>query len=243
MLAAEGTGPAWGIEIEEAREGYARIRMTLTAAMLNGHGIAHGGMVFALADTAFAYACNSRNLRSVAAQASIIFLDQAREGEVLIAEAPGAGACRPLGRYPCQRPRPRTAAPSPSSQGFSRSLGGALIGDERMTEAFICDAVRTPIGRYGGSLAHVRADDLAAIPIRALIERNPRRRLGRARRRHPGLRQPGRRGQSQPRPHGRAARRPSRHVGRRHPQPPVRLGHGRGGDGGAGDPRLARPTC
>jgi 3-oxoadipyl-CoA thiolase len=42
-----------------------------------------------------------------------------------------------------------------------------------MTEAFICDAVRTPIGRYGGSLAHVRADDLATIPIRALIERNP----------------------------------------------------------------------
>ena len=41
-----------------------------------------------------------------------------------------------------------------------------------MTEAFICDAVRTPIGRYGGSLAHVRADDLAAIPIRALKERN-----------------------------------------------------------------------
>jgi 3-oxoadipyl-CoA thiolase len=42
-----------------------------------------------------------------------------------------------------------------------------------MTEAFICDAVRTPIGRYGGSLAHVRADDLAAVPIRALMERNP----------------------------------------------------------------------
>jgi len=42
-----------------------------------------------------------------------------------------------------------------------------------MTEAYICDAARTPIGRYGGSLAHVRADDLAAIPIRALIDRNP----------------------------------------------------------------------
>ena len=42
-----------------------------------------------------------------------------------------------------------------------------------MTEAYICDAVRTPIGRYGGSLAHVRADDLAAIPLRALKERNP----------------------------------------------------------------------
>jgi len=42
-----------------------------------------------------------------------------------------------------------------------------------MTEAYICDYVRTPIGRYGGALAHVRADDLAAIPIKALIERNP----------------------------------------------------------------------
>ncbi len=42
-----------------------------------------------------------------------------------------------------------------------------------MTQAFICDAVRTPIGRYGGSLAQVRADDLAALPIKALIERNP----------------------------------------------------------------------
>ncbi|HEY0327447.1 MAG TPA: acetyl-CoA C-acyltransferase, partial [Allosphingosinicella sp.] len=42
-----------------------------------------------------------------------------------------------------------------------------------MTDAYICDAIRTPIGRYGGALAHVRADDLAAIPIRALIERNP----------------------------------------------------------------------
>src|SRR3954463_11891986 len=42
-----------------------------------------------------------------------------------------------------------------------------------MTEAFICDAVRTPIGRYGGALAYVRADDLAAVPIRALVNRNP----------------------------------------------------------------------
>jgi acetyl-CoA C-acetyltransferase len=43
-----------------------------------------------------------------------------------------------------------------------------------MPEAFICDAIRTPIGRYGGSLATVRADDLAAVPIRALVDRNPR---------------------------------------------------------------------
>src|SRR6187455_2452386 len=42
-----------------------------------------------------------------------------------------------------------------------------------MLEAFICDAVRTPIGRYGGSLASVRTDDLAAIPLKALVDRNP----------------------------------------------------------------------
>ena len=43
-----------------------------------------------------------------------------------------------------------------------------------MNDAFICDAVRTPIGRYGGALASVRTDDLAAIPLRALLERNPK---------------------------------------------------------------------
>jgi len=42
-----------------------------------------------------------------------------------------------------------------------------------MKEAFLCDAVRTPFGRYGGALATIRADDLAALPIQALIERNP----------------------------------------------------------------------
>src|SRR5580765_1306374 len=87
MLAAEGTGPAWGIRIEEARAGYARLSMVVRADMLNGHRIVHGGMVFALADTAFAYVCNGRNEKSVAAQASIVFLDSAGEGETLIAEA------------------------------------------------------------------------------------------------------------------------------------------------------------
>src|SRR3954469_5269897 len=61
--------------------------------------------------------------------------------------------------------------------GRRRSTGllRCARNDERdtMTHAYICDAVRTPIGRYGGALAHVRADDLAAIPIRALTERNP----------------------------------------------------------------------
>ena len=130
MLAAEGTGPAWGIEIEEASEGYARIRMRLRADMLNGHRIAHGGMVFALADTAFAYACNSRNLRTVAAQASIVFLDSAREGELLTAEAREEALAGRSGVYNAtvKGEDGRTIA---TFQGLSRSIGGALIGDQQ----------------------------------------------------------------------------------------------------------------
>ena len=130
MLAAEGTGPAWGIEIEEAREGYARIRMILRADMLNGHGIAHGGIVFSLADTAFAYACNSRNLTTVAAQASIVFLSPAREGEVLIAECREQALAGRSGVYNASV-RTEDGRAIAEFQGLSRSLGGPIIGDEQ----------------------------------------------------------------------------------------------------------------
>ena len=128
MLAAEGTGPAWGIVIEEAREGYARIRMPVTAAMLNGHGTAHGGMLFALADTAFAYACNSRNLRSVAAQASIVYLEPARAGDMLIAEAEERALVGRSGVYQVSV-RSEDGRAIAEFTGFSRSVGGAVIGE------------------------------------------------------------------------------------------------------------------
>ena len=72
LLQREGTGSAWGVAIDDAREGYACIRMKLRDDMLNGHRIGHGGMIFALADTAFAYACNSRN-ENIAQNISISF--------------------------------------------------------------------------------------------------------------------------------------------------------------------------
>ena len=126
MLAEEGTGPAWGIVIEEAREGYARLRMTLRADMLNGHRIAHGGMVFSLADTAFAYVCNGRNERTVAAQASIIFLDSAKEGETLVAE--GEEVSR-VGRSGVTRVTVRTGDGRQIAEftGYSRTIGGAVM--------------------------------------------------------------------------------------------------------------------
>ena len=125
MLAAEGTGPVWGIVIEEARAGYARLRMALRADMLNGHGSAHGGMIFALADTAFAYVCNGKNEKAVAAQASIVFLGSAEEGETLIAEAEELSTA---GRSGVARVAVRTAEGRPIAEftGYSRTIGGAV---------------------------------------------------------------------------------------------------------------------
>jgi acyl-CoA thioesterase len=81
------TSKALGIRIDEVRPGYARLSMVVRADMTNGHRIGHGGMVFTLADTAFAFACNSRNESNVAASASIDFLAPSHEGDELTAVA------------------------------------------------------------------------------------------------------------------------------------------------------------
>jgi len=126
MLNAEGTGPAWGIVIEEAREDYARVTMKVRADMLNGHGIAHGGMIFALADSAFAYVCNGANHASVAASASIVFLGKAEEGETLVAEA--AEVARE-GRAGVTRVSVKTRDGREIAEftGYSRTLGGTVV--------------------------------------------------------------------------------------------------------------------
>ena len=127
MLAAEGTGPAWGLKLEEVREDYARVSMAVRADMLNGHGLAHGGMIFALADSAFAYACNGANHASVAAQASIVFLDKVREGETLVAEAMQVAR---EGRAGVTRVAVRVAEDGRAVAeftGYSRTLGGPVV--------------------------------------------------------------------------------------------------------------------
>ena len=126
MLGKDAAEAAWGIEIEEVRVGYARIRMRVRRDMLNGHGSAHGGMTFALADTAFAYACNGRNTRTVGAQASMIYLDAAREGDVLVAEAQEAALVGRNGVYNVAV-RTETGRAIAEFQGYSRSVGGQVI--------------------------------------------------------------------------------------------------------------------
>lgn len=78
---------ALGISIIEIRQGYARMKMKVRADMLNGHDICHGGFLFALADNAFAYACNTHNKITVAQSCDIDFLQAGKKGDELIAVA------------------------------------------------------------------------------------------------------------------------------------------------------------
>jgi acyl-CoA thioesterase len=87
MYARDTASQALGMALEQVRPGYARLRMAVRADMLNGHGSCHGGMVFALADSAFAFACNSHDVVTVASGCSIEFLAPAQEGDELVAEA------------------------------------------------------------------------------------------------------------------------------------------------------------
>ena len=87
MWAEDRASAGLGMRLEHVAPGQAIMTMTITEAMVNGHGICHGGFIFALADSAFAFACNSHGERAVARHAAIDFLHPARLGETLRAEA------------------------------------------------------------------------------------------------------------------------------------------------------------
>ena len=87
MYARDTASQAMGMRIVRVAPGHAEMAMTVRADMLNGHAICHGGFVFTLADSAFAFACNSYNANTVAAGCSIEFLAPSRLGDVLTARA------------------------------------------------------------------------------------------------------------------------------------------------------------
>jgi acyl-CoA thioesterase len=76
-----------GMEIVEVKAGRATLTMTVKPHMVNGQRIAHGGFIFLLADSAFAFACNSHNERAVAAQCDISFIRPGKLGDLLVATA------------------------------------------------------------------------------------------------------------------------------------------------------------
>ena len=129
-LYARDTAARWlGIEVRHCGPGEATLIMTVADSMLNGHVICHGGFIFSLADTAFAYACNSGNELTVAQHCSIDFLRPARAGEQLTATA----------RETARRPRSgiydvtvcdTDGEPVALFRGLSRSRPGTAVVDE-----------------------------------------------------------------------------------------------------------------
>lgn len=88
-----------GISVLKIEEGYSKITMTVRQEMINGFGIVHGGICFSLADSAFAFACNNRNVLSVALDTSINFTKPVHVGDILIAEAKELHNGRSTGLY------------------------------------------------------------------------------------------------------------------------------------------------
>lgn len=99
MWQRDHAAQALGMERLSVTPGQATLQMAVRPDMVNGHHICHGGMIFALADTAFAYACNSYNLNTVASACHIDFLSPAREGDVLQAVAEERSAAGRTGVY------------------------------------------------------------------------------------------------------------------------------------------------
>ena len=87
MYDRDPASQALGMLLDEIRPGYARMTMPVRADMLNGHQTCHGGYIFMLADSAFAFACNSHNHNTVGAGCTIDYLAPGREGDLLTAEA------------------------------------------------------------------------------------------------------------------------------------------------------------
>jgi len=87
MYERDPTSRSLGMTLDEIRPGYACMSMQVRADMLNGHATCHGGYIFMLADSAFAFACNSHNFNTVGAGCTIDYLAPGRPGDVLVAEA------------------------------------------------------------------------------------------------------------------------------------------------------------
>ena len=125
----EKTSKAWGVRYEAAGAGWARCSMVVNDDMLNGHGTTHGGMIFSLADTEFAWACNSRNVVSVAQAANISFVSPGKPGETLVAEAREETLAGRTGVYNV-RVTGGDGRVVAIFQGLSRAIRGKIIDDD-----------------------------------------------------------------------------------------------------------------
>lgn len=130
MYEADACSRAFGMEIAEVRAGYARLRMHVRPEFLNGHQTCHGGIIFTLADSTFAFACNSYNLNTVAAGCSIEFLRPVHGDDVLTAEAIEQARAGRHGIYDI-RVTNQTGETVAMFRGKSAQIKGTVIPEDR----------------------------------------------------------------------------------------------------------------
>ena len=127
MWAEDRASQALDMQIVEVGPGRATLRMTVRADMVNGHDIGHGGLTFTLADSAFAFACNSHNRRTVAAGAEVRFRAPTRLGDVLTATAVERSRAGRDGVYDVSVTREDLVVAE--FTGRSREIGGTFFDD------------------------------------------------------------------------------------------------------------------
>lgn len=128
MYANDFASQRLGIEISDVAPGRATASMGISAEMVNGHGICHGGYIFTLADTAFAFACNTYDERTVAAGAGIDFLEPVRSGARLTATAVERFRRGRSGVYDVTVSTADGAVVA-EFRGRSRTIGGSLLSE------------------------------------------------------------------------------------------------------------------
>ena len=119
-----------GIVVQAVSPGTAQLCMPITPDKLNGHGMCHGGLIFALADTAFAHACNSYNQRVVAQHCSISFMAPSMPGDVLTAQAHEVHQAGRSGIYDIEI-RNRSGEVIAQFRGHSRTIKGQYFEDSQ----------------------------------------------------------------------------------------------------------------
>ncbi|MEM8822531.1 MAG: hydroxyphenylacetyl-CoA thioesterase PaaI [Pseudomonadota bacterium] len=119
-----------GMSLEHVAEGTATLRLDVAPYHCNGHGMCHGGITFALADSAFAFACNSRNQRTVAQQNTITYLAPAMQGDTLTAHARETALNGRSGIYDVTVTR-QDGTRIAEFRGLSRAIKGQIFDEAR----------------------------------------------------------------------------------------------------------------
>jgi acyl-CoA thioesterase len=125
MWSADTASRGLGMELIEVAPGRATLAMTVVEAMLNGHDIAHGGFIFTLADSAFAFACNSYGERTVAQHCTVTFIQPVAKGDRLVATAREVSRVGRSGIYDVSVSA--NGAVIAEFRGFSRTIGGSIV--------------------------------------------------------------------------------------------------------------------